>query len=82
MLRDIFGPSPVRSVVIYPDWLRPKVVDLARTLYEENDFSNARMTILADALRDTSCTAELIGHCHSEGHVRGCWLVDGLLGKS
>jgi hypothetical protein len=82
MLRDIFGPSPVGSVVIYPDWLTPKVVDLARSLYEENDFSTARMSILADALLDTACTAELLGHCRSEGHVRGCWLVDGLLGKS
>jgi hypothetical protein len=82
MLHDIFGPSPVRSVVIYPDWLTPKVVDLARNLYQENDFSTARMNILADALIDTACTAELLAHCGSEGHVRGCWLVDGLLGKS
>jgi hypothetical protein len=82
LLRDIFGPSPVRSVIIYPDWLTPKVVDLARSLLEQNDFSTARMRILANALLDTDCTAELLRHCRSAGHVRGCWLVDGLLGKS
>jgi hypothetical protein len=44
----------------------------------------ARGALLADALEDAGCTdAELLGHLRSPGpHVRGCWAVDLVLGKS
>ena len=43
-----------------------------------------RKPILADALQDAGCdNADVLDHCHSEGpHVRGCWVVDLVLGKS
>ncbi len=42
------------------------------------------MPILADALMDAGCdNDEIIKYCRSEGqHVRGCWVVDLLLGKA
>ena len=45
---------------------------------------NSRLAILADALLDTGCDDEgLLGHLRSPGpHVRGCWAVDVILGKS
>jgi hypothetical protein len=44
----------------------------------------ARLAVLADALEDAGCTdAELPGRLRGPGpHVRGCWAVDFVLGKS
>jgi hypothetical protein len=44
----------------------------------------ARLAIVADALEDAGCTdAELLCHLRAPGpHVRGCWAVDLVLGKS
>ncbi|WP_439621129.1 hypothetical protein [Gemmata sp.] len=41
------------------------------------------MPILADAPQDAGCdSAEVLDHCRGAGpHVRGCWVVDMLLGK-
>ena len=80
MVYDIFG-NPFRPVAVDSAWLTPNVVDLARTIYEERAFE--RIPILADALMDAGCEDEaVLSHCRSEGpHVRGCWVVDLLLGK-
>lgn len=45
---------------------------------------SVRMNILADALLDAGCdNEEMIAHCRSSvSHVRGCWVVDLILGKS
>jgi predicted DNA-binding WGR domain protein len=44
----------------------------------------ARLAVLADALEEAGCTdAGLLEHLRGPGpHVRGCWAVDLLLGKS
>ncbi len=44
----------------------------------------ARLPVLADALEDAGCAdAELLGHLRGPGpHVRGCWAVDMIPGKS
>ena len=57
------------------------VVALARGIYESRDFS--AVPILADALQDAGCeNADVLEHCRGEGpHVRGCWVVDLVLGK-
>ena len=41
------------------------------------------MPILADALQDAGCdNDDILTHCRGEGpHVRGCWVVDLVLGK-
>ena len=41
------------------------------------------MPILADALQDADCNnADILDHCRGPGpHVRGCWVVDLVLGK-
>jgi hypothetical protein len=50
-------------------------------MYETREF--AAMPILADALQDAGCeNADILTHCRGDGsHVRGCWVVDLLLGK-
>jgi hypothetical protein len=79
-LRDIFA-NPFRSVTLDPCWLTPQAVVLAQAIYEERAFD--RLRILADALEEAGCTnAGLLDHCRGPGpHVKGCWLVDLLLGK-
>jgi hypothetical protein len=54
---------------------------LAQVIYDYRHFTD--MPILADALAEAGCdNADLLAHCRSEGaHVRGCWLLDLLLGK-
>ncbi|HJZ59656.1 MAG TPA: hypothetical protein VKE74_32225 [Gemmataceae bacterium] len=80
-IRDIFG-NPFRPVPFSPSWLTSTVVAIARGMYEGRDFS--AMPILADALQDAGCDhTAILDHCRSEcPHVRGCWVVDLLLGKS
>ncbi len=41
------------------------------------------MPVLADALEDAGCAdADILAHCRGHGpHVRGCWVVDLVLGK-
>jgi hypothetical protein len=79
LLRDIF--NPFRPVAPDPVWLTSDVVALARGIYEDRAFD--RMPILADALQDAGCTNEdVLSHCRGAGpHVRGCWVVDLVLGK-
>jgi hypothetical protein len=80
IVRDIFG-DPFRPVGFKPEWLTGTVTALARVMYSTRDFS--AMPILADALQDAGCDdEEILGHCRAEQamHVRGCWVVDHLLG--
>ena len=55
---------------------------LAEAIYAHRRFSD--LPILADALEDSGCTdVAILGHCRaSNEHVRGCWVVDLVLGKS
>jgi len=80
LLRDIFG-NPFRPVAIKPEWLSSTVVALAHQMYESRDFG--AMPSLADALQDAGCDSDdVLDHCRGPGpHVRGCWVVDLVLGK-
>jgi hypothetical protein len=81
LLRDIFG-NPFRPVAFDKAWRTGTAVALARQMYDAREFS--AMPILADALQDAGCeNADVLGHCRGPGpHVRGCWVVDLVLGKS
>jgi hypothetical protein len=84
VIRDIFG-NPFRPVTIDPAILRWNdgcVVKITEAIYAERRFTD--LPILADALEDAGCAnADLLKHCREPGqHVRGCWVVDLLLGKS
>ena len=80
LLRDVIG-NPFRPGTIYRDWLTSTVKTLATQMYEARDFG--AMPILADALQDAGCDDEdVLAHCRGPGpHVRGCWVVDLVLGK-
>jgi len=74
--------NPFRPVTVDPRWRSETAVDLATGIYAERAFD--RMPILADALEEAGCdNADVLAHCRGDGpHVRGCWVVDLLLGKS
>ena len=83
ILRDFFG-NPFRSVAVEPSWLTwndGTIPRLAQAIYDERAFD--RLPSLADALEEAGCTnADILGHCRRSGqHVRGCWVVDLILGK-
>jgi hypothetical protein len=82
LIRDILGPVLFNPIGISPRLLTSDALTLAKFIYEESAFD--RLPILADALMDAGCESEeLLAHCRSEGpHVRGCWAVDLILGKS
>jgi hypothetical protein len=85
MLRDIAGPLLFRRIAVDRTWLfwnSGTVPKIAEAIYDDRLFDN--MPILADALEEAGCTnAEILDHCRVGGeHVRGCWVVDLLLGKS
>ena len=82
-LRDIFG-NPFRPVSLDPTWLNwhdGTIRKLAQSIYDERAFDH--LPILADALEEAGCIdSDILAHCRHPGeHVRGCWIVDLILGK-
>jgi hypothetical protein len=81
LLRDIFG-NPFRPIQFKQYvWLKPEVRTLAQEIYDNWAFG--RLPELAGALRKARCrNRQILGHCLGpEPHVRGCWVLDLLLGK-
>jgi hypothetical protein len=84
LLRELIGPLAFRPVTFAADcltWNDSTVRRIAQAIYDERAFD--RLPILADALEDAGCdNADILTHCRGDGpHVRGCWVVDLLLGK-
>ena len=81
LIRCVFG-NPFRTVAADPSWLTSDVIAIATGVYEARDFD--RLPILADALQDAGCdSGDILNHLRSVGpHVRGCWALDLVLGKS
>jgi hypothetical protein len=91
LVRDVFGnPFRPRSA-IEPGWLawaEGTVPRLAQVAYDERHLpagtlGPARLAVLADALEEAGCDdAHLLSHLRGPGlHVRGCFVIDALLGK-
>jgi len=80
LIRDIFG-NPFRPVSFDPAWRTDTAVSLAKGMYGSRDFG--AMPILADSLQDAGCDSDdILNHSRGPGsHVRGCGVVDLVLGK-
>ncbi|AMV22943.1 hypothetical protein VT84_00935 [Gemmata sp. SH-PL17] len=74
--------NPFRPVAFDPAWRTSDVVALAQGIYADRAFD--RMPILADALQEAGCdNTDVLTHCRADTvHARGCWVVDGVLGKA
>jgi hypothetical protein len=82
LLRCLFR-STLEQVPFDASWRTSTVVALTRAVHESRDFF--AMPILADALQDAGCDSDaILNHCRDPNtpHVRGCWVVDLVLGKT
>jgi hypothetical protein len=79
VVRCVFG-DPFRSAAFEPSWRTEAVVGLTRGILADEAYD--RLPVLADALDDAGCDdAQVLGHLRGGGpHVRGCWVVDAVLG--
>jgi hypothetical protein len=61
----------------------PDAADFRKCLRWASEDAFECLPVLADALEDAGCTeAAILEHCRGPGpHVRGCWVVDLILGK-
>ena len=88
LLREIVG-VPSRFVAVDPKWLTPDVFTVAVAAYTDRTLPSGHLdpvsiAVLSDALEEAGCTdAALLDHLRGPGpHVRGCWALDLILGKS
>ncbi len=90
LLRCIFG-TPFRPTTLAPavlTWNDATVVRLAQAAYDDRHLPSgtldkARLLVLADALNEAACSdVRIVEHLRGPSeHVRGCWVLDLLLGK-
>jgi hypothetical protein len=88
-VRDIFHPFP--SHPMSPQWLAWNdgcVRKIAQAVYEDRilpdgTLDNSLLAVLADALEEAGCIdTQILGHLRGPGpHIRGCFVVDAILGK-
>jgi hypothetical protein len=80
LLHDILG-NPFHAITLDPGWQTTNVRHLAQAIYDMRDFDH--LPGLADALEQSGCTSQdILDHCRgAEPHVRGCWVLDLILGK-
>jgi hypothetical protein len=81
LLRDVFG-NPFRAVRLDAAWRTPTVLAIAEDIYHNDTYSE--MPVLGDALEDAGCDdLDVLDHARlARPHVRGCWLIDGLLARN
>jgi hypothetical protein len=81
ILKDLFGTLLFRPIPPDPVWQGGNIQALARIIYDER--RSDLLPLLADLLEEAGCPAEVSDHCRGPGpHVRGCWVVDLVLGLS
>jgi hypothetical protein len=83
LVHEVMG-NPFRLRILEPGcltWDSGLVRHLAEGIYQEQTFDH--MGVLGDALEDAGCRDEaILDHCRQPGeHVRGCWVLDLILGR-
>lgn len=81
LLHDVVGPLPFQSGCVDPHLATDTLIAAAETIYQERRFAD--MPSLADALEEAGCIdTTILAHCRQQQeHVRGCWVVDLILGR-
>jgi hypothetical protein len=85
LIRDIFG-NPFRASTLAPSHRTLTVVGIAQATYDERQLPSGeldqhRLAVLADALEEVGAPGELVAHLRGPGpHVRGCHVIDLILG--
>jgi hypothetical protein len=87
VLREVIG-NPFKPPRFEESWRTSTVVDVARGIFNDRAFD--RLPILADALLDADCDEEqILRHCRGTElgvkepaqHIRGCWVIELVLGR-
>ena len=87
VLREVIG-NPFKAPRFEDSWRTTTVVEVAKTIFAERAFD--RLPLLADALLDADCDEEqVLRHCRGTEiglkepvqHIRGCWVVELVLGR-
>jgi hypothetical protein len=88
LIHDVFG-NPFSPAAFDPVWRTPVVGSLARAAYEERSLpagalDPGRLAVLADSLEEAGCSdGTVLSHLRGPGpHIRGCWALDLVLGKT
>ena len=80
LLREVFG-NPLRPVPLDRSRLKSDAMTLAQSIYEDQAFD--RIPQLVELLRPEADSTELMAHLtETRPHIRGCWALDLILGKS
>jgi hypothetical protein len=81
LLRHVVG-NPMHPLAFDPTWRTPSALAIARYAYNERQWGD--LPFLADALEEAGCDEELLlSHCRQRGeHLRGCWALDLVLGRT
>jgi hypothetical protein len=81
LLDCIFG-DPDSPVSFDQAWRTPPVIRLAEEAYRNP--TPEILKVLSDCLEEAGCQdREIMGHCRGDHpHARGCWVLDGVLGKT
>lgn len=83
LVHEVFGNPfrPGRLDAHVLAWGDGVVRRLAQAIYEDRTFQY--VPVLGDALEDAGCSCDaILAHCHehADEHVRGCWVLDLILG--
>jgi hypothetical protein len=87
VLREVLG-NPFKPPRFEDAWRTTTAVEVAKAIFAERAFD--RLPLLADALLDADCDEEqILRHCRGTEiglkepvqHIRGCWVVELVLGR-
>lgn len=91
LVNCVFG-NLIQSTALsesWHSWHDGVIPKMAQEIYNKRELPSGaldltRMSVLADALEESGCdNQEILDHCRGDGpHVRGCWVIDLVLGKS
>jgi hypothetical protein len=82
LLREVLG-NPFKPIeIVYEEWRTPQVVRYANRLYIDNKLDG--LLALSDMIEEEGCSdKEILDHLRlDKKHVRGCWALDVVLGRS
>lgn len=80
LTRDVFG-NPFRPVIFNGRWESGEVLTVASKIDKEQCYD--LMPALGAALKRAGCgDDEILRHCSQGPHVKGCWVVDQILGRA
>ena len=84
LFREMFGPTLFHAIRIDPLWLCANDRAVSRIAEEIEAGAAELYPILGDAIEDAGCSdSAILTHCREYAdHVRGCWLVDLVLGRN